>query len=139
MREMVILLILLVGIASACGCTAPAPAGTTAANTPSPAPAATIQVSPVSNGIVKNVIIRQRAFDPDIITISPGTTVVWTNEDTMSHRVVHLPQLPSEKELFHSDPLPNGGTFSYTFQNAGEYYYGDPQLGSGRSPKVIVK
>ena len=139
MREIVVLVLLLAGILCACGCTAPGPAGTTAVNTPSPAPVATLQAAAVSNGIVKNVIIRQRAFDPNIITISPGTTVVWTNEDSMSHRVVHLPQLPSEQELFHSDPLPNGGTFSYTFQQPGEYYYGDPQLGSGRSPKVIVK
>jgi plastocyanin len=83
------------------------------------------------------VIIKQRAFDPDIITISPGTTVIWTNEDPMMHRVVHLPG-PNSPELFHSDPLSTGQSFSYTFQNSGSYNYGDPQLGSGRTPKVIV-
>lgn len=133
----VLLLILIVCTAVICGCTVP--------SSPSPAAPASQQAvqyataAPFSNGIVKNVIIRQRAFDPDIITISPGTTVVWTNEDTFNHRVVHLPQLPSEKELFHSELLSNGATFSYTFPTAGEYYYGDPQYGSGRSPKVIVK
>ena len=92
-----------------------------------------------SNGITKYVIIRERAFDPDIVTISPGTTVVWTNEEAITHYVVHLPALPRDRELFNSGPLTKGQTFAYTFQTPGEYNYGDPQIGSGRRPKVIVQ
>jgi plastocyanin len=135
MRVLPILFILLVCTAVICGCTTPSSPSQPAAPASQPAvPSAT----PVSSGIVKNVEIIQRAFDPDIITISPGTTVIWTNKDTINHRVVHLPELPSEKELFHSELLSPGDTFSYTFNEPGRYRYSDPQHGSGRYSLVIV-
>ncbi len=123
-----------------CGCTAP--------SLPSPTqnPAALSPVAvhttagPAANGMVKEVKIIQRSFDPDIVTISPGTTVTWINEDSVNHRVVHLPDPldPTEKELFRSGLLSPGDSFSYTFFQAGEYGYGDPQYGSGRHSLVIV-
>jgi len=135
MRELAILLILLVFTALVCGCTTPSAPVQTAA----PTSLQTVQsTATVVNGPVKNVVIRQKAFDPDVITISPGTTVVWTNEDTFNHRVVHMPELPSERELFHSDLLTKGDTFSYTFQTAGRYYYSSPQYAGGRKSVVIV-
>lgn len=133
-----VLLILLVCTTLICGCTVPS------FTTPQPAatasqPAAVQPAAPVSNGIVRNVDIIQRAFDPDIVTISKGTTVVWTNDDTVNHRVVHLPELPSDRELFHSELLSRGESFSYTFQTAGRYYYSDPQYAGGRKALVIVQ
>jgi plastocyanin len=133
----VLLLVLLVCTAIICGCTVPSSSSGKPAATVSPL--SVQSAAPVASGIVKDVIIRQRAFDPDIISISPGTTVVWTNEDTMLHRVVHLPELPSERELFHSEPLSKGDTFRYTFQTAGRYSYGDPQIAGGRKSVVIVE
>lgn len=123
-----------------CGCTVPtAPASQPAA----PAPQAIIQTSavPIQNGPVKNIDIIQRSFDPQTPPpFSPGTTVVWTNRDQIVHRVVHMPQVPSEKELFNSGPLYPGDTFSYTFTKAGEYYYDDPQIGTGTgTPKIIIQ
>jgi plastocyanin len=84
------------------------------------------------------VHIIASSFDPDIVNIQPGTTVTWVNEDTISHRVEHLPELPSEKLLFRSDSLSPGQSFSYTFTEPGRYSYGDPQHAGGRSPLVIV-
>jgi len=136
MRELSFLIIVLVCLVFLGGCTTPAPAPQQAAPASQPA---VQSVTQASNGIVKNVIIQQRSFDPDIVTVSPGTTVVWTNEDSVSHRVVHLPELPSDKELFHSDPLYKGDTFRYTFTTAGRYYYGDPQYAGGRKSLVIVE
>jgi plastocyanin len=135
-----LLLIALLCAAIACGCTVPAPP-VSSPQTVAPAsqPAVVQSADSVSNGIVKKVIIIQRAFDPDLVTVSPGTTVVWTNEDTVSHRVVHLPELPSDKELFHSELLSRGDTFRYTFQSAGRYYYSDPQYAGGRKALVIVQ
>jgi plastocyanin len=136
MRKLSVLFIVLICMVLVCGCTTPSLSSQPAA----PASQPVLQsVAPVSNGIVKNVIIRQRSFDPDIITISRGTTVVWTNEDPISHRVVHLPELPSDKELFHSEALYTGDKFTYTFQTAGRYYYGDPQYAGGRKSLVIVE
>jgi plastocyanin len=134
MREIAVLIMVLAGIVLACGCTAQAPAGTTVVNTPSPAPVATIQAA---SGSTAQVIIRASSFDPNILNIRAGTTVTWKNEDTIAHRVVHLPAVNSP-ELFHSASLSPGESFSYTFQEAGRYSYGDPQHGGGRSPLVIV-
>jgi len=134
MREIAVLIIVLAGIILACGCTAQAPAGTPVANTPSPVSAATAQAA---SGPAAQVIIRASSFDPAILNIRAGTTVTWKNEDTMAHRVVHLPAVNSP-ELFHSASLSPGESFSYTFQAAGRYSYGDPQHGGGRSPLVIV-
>ena len=134
---LVLLLILLVCTAIIGGCTVPSTPLSKPVVTSSQPVVQSATMAP--NGIVKNVIIRQRAFDPDIITISPGTTVVWTNEDTMSHRVAHLPELPSEKELFYSEALFTGDTFRYTFRTAGRYSYSDPQIAGGRKSVVIVE
>lgn len=139
MRELAILLILLVCAAFASGCTSPAPSQNTQQPTATPVVQAVPSVAPVANGITKNVIIRQKTFDPDIITISPGTTVVWTNEDTFNHRVVHMPELPNDRELFHSDLLTKGDSFSYTFQSPARYYYSSPQYAGGRKSVVIVE
>ncbi len=134
----ILLLILLVCMAIICGCTVPSSSSPKAA-APVSQPVAVQSAAPVSNGIVRYVVIQQRAFDPDIITISPGTTVVWTNEDNFNHRVVHLPELPSERELFYSGLLTKGDTFSYTFQTPGRYYYSSPQYAGGRKSLVIVQ
>jgi plastocyanin len=133
-----VLLILLVCTALICGCTVPS-FTTPQPAAPSSQPAAVQPAAPAPAGPVKNVDIIQRAFDPDIVTISTGTTVVWTNDDTVNHRVVHLPELPSDRELFHSELLSRGETFSYTFQTAGRYYYSDPQYAGGRKALVIVQ
>lgn len=141
MRRFSVILLIVVCAAIICGCTAPSVPSVPPSQTavPTSQPVAIQTAAPASNGIVKNVLIIQRAFDPDQVTISPGTTVVWKNEDTVSHRVVHLPELPNDRELFHSDPLSRGDTFRYTFQAAGRYYYSDPQYGSGRKALVIVQ
>jgi len=133
MREIAVLIMVLAGIVLACGCTAPAPAGTTVVNTPAPEPVATVQAA---SGPTAQVIIQASSFDPNILNIRAGTTVTWKNEDTMAHRVVHLPE--NSPELFHSPSLSPGESFSYTFQAAGRYRYGDPQHGSGRDSLVIV-
>jgi len=94
----------------------------------------------VPTGPIVPVTIKARAFDPAKITIKEGTTVSWTNEDTMLHHVVHLPDVTQAK-LFDSGPLSPGESFSYTFTETGTYNYGDPQIGGGQSqtPRVIVE
>ena len=138
MRILPVLLLMIVFGVILCGCTAP--------SVPAPQPAATAyqpaQTSavPVQNGPVKAIDIIQRSFDPQVLSVSQGTTVVWTNRDPTVHRVVHMPQVPSEKELFNSGPMYPKDTFSYTFTRPGEYYYDDPQLGTGTgTPKIIVQ
>jgi plastocyanin len=131
MRELAILIIVLICAALASGCAAQTSTQKTTQQ------AATQAIPTAVNGPTAQVIIQATSFDPAILNIKAGTTVTWTNEDKMNHRVVHLPEVNSP-ELFHSESLSPGESFSYTFQKAGRYSYGDPQHGGGRSPLVIV-
>lgn len=135
-KSPVFLLILIVCMAIICGCTIPSSTPPQQA-APASQPAAVQSAAPA--GPVKNIEIIQRAFDPDKVTISKGTTIVWTNKDTVNHRVVHLPELPSDRELFHSESLSVGQSFSYTFTQPGRYKYSDPQYAGGRTALVIVE
>ncbi len=137
MRELAVLIIVLVCVAITCGCTVPTP--TTSQKTPPQATQAAAQVATqVAYGPTVKVSIIASSFDPAIVNVKPGTTVTWNNEDQFSHRVVHLPELPHDPEIFHSESLSPGQSFSYTFNEPGRYKYGDPQHAGGRTALVIV-
>jgi plastocyanin len=135
MREIAALIMVLICLAFACGCTAQ----TSPQKTQPQAIQVTTQVTnQESAGPTEVVHIIASSFDPAILNVKPGTTVTWINEDTISHRVEHLPQLPGEKLLFRSESLSPGESFSYTFMEPGRYVYGDPQHAGGRASLVIV-
>jgi len=129
MRKYAILLLVLISLVLICGCISVPPSlkGTSSV---SPIP------TNVPNTGTVTVIIKARAFDPKIITIREGTTVTWINEDSMMHRVVHLPKV-SQAELFNSGLLSSGQSFSFRFIEKGRYEYGDPQIG-GSSPSLVI-
>ena len=135
MREIAALIMVLICLAFACGCTAQ----TSPQKTQPQAIQVTTQgTNQESAGPTEVVHIIASSFDPAILNVKPGTTVTWINEDTISHRVEHLPQLPGEKLLFRSESLSPGESFSYTFMEPGRYVYGDPQHAGGRASLVIV-
>jgi hypothetical protein len=131
MKKYAILLIALISGALICGCVS-------VPSSPIETPPATRITTMVPTGPAVTVIIKARAFDPPIITIKEGTTVTWINEDPMLHSVVHLPE-ENHGELFNSGTLSSGQSFSFTFVEKGRYKYGDPAIGGGRSPLVIVE
>jgi plastocyanin len=63
------------------------------------------------------VSIENMSFVPSSLSISAGTTVTWTNNDMVTHTVTSTPS------LFDSGAVAPGGTFTYTFINAGTYSY----------------
>jgi plastocyanin len=65
----------------------------------------------------EKVQIDQYAFLPQRITVKPGTTVTWINDDDDSHTVT------SSAKLFKSRPLDTGDKFSFTFTTPGAYAY----------------
>ncbi|MBW2989407.1 cupredoxin domain-containing protein [Candidatus Woesearchaeota archaeon] len=84
---------------------------------------------------IGEVIIRIKnlKFDPKEVIISPGTTVVWINEDASPHKVV------SYTRLFYGPRLSPGERYSFTFTQEGSHRYFDavfPKIGKGT---VIVK
>ncbi|MCP8322048.1 MAG: cupredoxin domain-containing protein [archaeon] len=68
------------------------------------------------------VLIMHYSFVSNIITISAGTTVTWTNMDQVIH-TVESGTHEQPTELFDSGPLYQGQSFSYTFTQPGVYVY----------------
>lgn len=65
------------------------------------------------------VQISNYAFSPASLTVSAGTTVTWTNQDTAPHTVT----VSSGPVTFSSPQLQKGESFSYTFSKVGTYKY----------------
>ncbi|HEV2192949.1 MAG TPA: PEFG-CTERM sorting domain-containing protein [Nitrosopumilaceae archaeon] len=65
-------------------------------------------------------------FTPSILNISPGDTIMWTNNDNVDHTVVSgLPYAKQIGTIFDSGAIAPGKTYSFTFYNAGTYKYSD--------------
>lgn len=85
------------------------------------------------------IYIRNFEFLPEVLTVEPGKTVVWVNEDDEQHSIVSDPQKGlGEGELFRSGTLEMGGTYSLTFIESGEYNY-HCGLHPGMIGKVLVE
>lgn len=65
----------------------------------------------------ENISISNFAFSPATLTIKRGTTVTWTNNDSVSHTVSGDVSGPN------SSPLSNSEKYSYTFNGAGQFGY----------------
>jgi plastocyanin len=68
------------------------------------------------------VAIKLSAFSPAKLEVVVGTTVVWTNYDVVPHTVTGGAP-PSFGDPFGSDFLRQGQSFSFTFDQEGEYPY----------------
>lgn len=63
------------------------------------------------------VVVGDGLFNEKEITAKGGTTVTWVVDASFSHTVT------SDDGLFDSGTMNNGQTFSYTFNQAGEFLY----------------
>jgi plastocyanin len=85
------------------------------------------ELSPTAEGgkgKVHYVDIVSMKFEPAVISIDVGDTVVWTNKDqTPYHDIIHM--LKAHSGEFMSPRLYYNSTFSHTFSTAGEYTYID--------------
>jgi Icc protein len=68
-------------------------------------------------GASADVKIDNFSFGPQTLTVSVGTTVVWTNRDDIPHTVV------STDGVFKSKVRDTDEKFSYTFTKGGTYPY----------------
>ena len=78
------------------------------------------------------VQIKDFAFMPAVIRVSPGTTVTWINADDDPHTVT------ASKGGFRSAAIDTNGRYSYKFAKAGEFAY-FCSLHPRMVGKVIVK
>jgi amicyanin len=65
------------------------------------------------------VTITNFSFSPTDITIKKGTTVTWTNNDSVQHTVT----ADSGDDGPKSQPLSSGQTYSFTFSDEGTFNY----------------
>ncbi len=63
------------------------------------------------------VDIKNFAFSPATITVTAGSTVVWSNSDSIQHDITFDGGSIASSVLNHND------TFSHTFPTAGTYHY----------------
>ena len=67
----------------------------------------------------KNITVRMigNKFDPAEMTVARGTTVTWSNEDSVEHTVT------AANGAFDSGKLKSGQNFGYTFNEVGTFEY----------------
>jgi LysM repeat protein/plastocyanin len=100
----------------------PSPASSSSASSTSSASSSSSSSSSSSIGTTTSVIMQNIGFMPNTLTIQRGTTVVWTNLDPGPHTVTSgTPGNPDG--LFDSGQKQTGQTFSFKFDNAGQYHY----------------
>ncbi|BBH18589.1 hypothetical protein Back2_28760 [Nocardioides baekrokdamisoli] len=66
-----------------------------------------------------SVAIQNFAYSPQVVTITVGSTVTWTNDDGTDHTVTSL----SGPGAFDSGQIASGGTYSHRFTVVGTYTY----------------
>ncbi len=86
----------------------------TTTSAPTSTATATTQATPATVAVE----IKNFAYNPLTITITSGTTVTWTNNDSVPHTVT------SVTGAFDSGSISPGSTFSYTFNQTGTFEYG---------------
>ena len=86
----------------------------------SPATAPTSTPTPTGSSVTIPVGARtagSAAFMPNPVTITAGSTVTWTNNDSITHTVT------SDSGVFDSGNIAAGGRFSFTFNTRGTFPY----------------
>ncbi len=64
-----------------------------------------------------SITIKNMAFNPASLSVSAGTTVIWTNSDTTMHTVT------ADDASFNSGNIAIGATYSRAFNSAGTFSY----------------
>jgi plastocyanin len=61
--------------------------------------------------------LGSNAFNPNPVTVSIGTTLTWTNQDSVPHTST------SDASGWQSGSLSPGAHFDFTFQSADTFHY----------------
>jgi plastocyanin len=124
-----LLILTLLALLAACGgttstnppTTTPTAASTptstpTAASTPTSSTSTQTPTATPASGNAPSVSIVNFSFSPASLTVSVGTKVTWTNNDSTTHTV-------TDDHGAFNQSLPPGQTFTFTFTKAGTYTY----------------
>jgi plastocyanin len=123
---------LAVGLLAAAGCGGGGGGGTSSA--PASAPASS---APAASGSVTKVSMKNIAFNPKTVTVSKGTTVEWTNDDSVNHDVTKKTG-PGPSFSSGNGNLAGGDTYKQTFNTPGTITY-VCTIHPGMTGTVVVK
>lgn len=84
-------------------------------------PSGAVPALSVPPGSDEQVVIQDRAFSTEELTITEGTTVSWVNEDDAGHTITHGENGGPVDEPLFDEELSRGATVSYTFEDPGTY------------------
>jgi plastocyanin len=93
---------------------------------------ATTTSSATSASNQASVTISGFAFSPQTLTVTKGTTVTWTNNDSTTHTVT------SDTGVWDSGNVAVGNTFSFTFNQSGTFPY-HCKIHTSMTAKVVVQ
>lgn len=111
----------MVAVALALAGCGPAPTPTPTA-TPTDAPRLTAvptEAIPFAEGLT--VTITDQSFQPAALAVAAHSTIIWTNADDQEHSVTQGE--PGAPTGFDSNFLEPNATFSFTFEQPGDYVY----------------
>ena len=83
-----------------------------------PISSAPSNVVAAGKGRTVTIDISMFAYKPSTVTVAPGTTVGWTNEDTTEHTAT-----ADNGTTFDTGAIQHGQTKTFTFTTAGSYGY----------------
>lgn len=78
---------------------------------------APIVIAPRARAAEATVRIDNFTFAPNPLTVAPGTTVTWVNQDDIPHSIY------CEVLNLHSPPLDTGESFAHSFERPGRFDY----------------
>lgn len=103
--------------------------------------ASTILTPTVTETVATDQItITSQLFEPQIITVKKGTMVTWTNTDSVGHWLASDPY-PIHTGLSGFDSgqaVSAGGSYQFTFNRVGEWFYHDHLRPVTYTGRVIV-
>lgn len=106
------------------------------ASPPTPTPTPTQAITGPTQAVTIMKTSSGYAFNPDMLTVAVGTTVIWTNSTTAPHTVTS-----DDGKTFDSgasNPISSGSTFSFKFTKPGTYKY-HCQVHPSMMATIVVK
>ncbi len=97
--------------------TTPAVTTTSTPTATTPMVTTTTTAQPTPTPAIISVNIKSYTFVPATVTVPKGTTVTWTNGDSVPHTVT------SVSREFDSGSIDPGKTYSYIFNQGGTFEY----------------
>ncbi len=80
--------------------------------------AASLVLAGAARANTVTVTIRNYTFVPAAVSVHPGDTVVWTNQDSNPHTATAL-----DGKSFDSGAIDPGASWHFVFSKAGNYSY----------------